>query len=76
MDRDGYLKFFTQLSNVCSASPVNNQILFFDGNYIHFDNGVLRQMMCKNIQPFVLKYGNSINNQPNDNGTNAKQKYL
>ena len=28
------------------------------------------------IQPFVLKSGNSINNQPNDNGTNAKLKYV
>ena len=33
-------------------------------------------MMDKNIQPFVLKYGNSINYQPNDNGPNAKLKSL
>ena len=76
MDRDRQLKSFTQFSNVCSTSPVNNQILFFDGNDSHFDDGALRQMTCKNIQPFVLKYDDSINNQPNDNGPNSKLKYL
>ena len=76
MDRDGWLKSTTQFSNVCGASPVNNQILFFDGHGSHFDDGALRQMMYKNIQPFVLKSGDSINNQPNDNGPNAKLKSL
>ena len=32
--------------------------------------------MCKNIQPFVLKSGNSINDQPYDNGPNAKLNYI
>ena len=66
----------TQLSNICGASPVNNQILFFDGYNSHFDDDALRQMMYKNIQPFVLKSGNSINDQPNDNVPNAKLKSL
>ena len=66
----------TQFSNVCSPYPVNNQILFFDGHGIHFNYGALIQMMCKNIQPFVLKSGDSINNQPNDNDPNAKLKSL
>ena len=65
-----------QLSNVCGASTVNNQILFFDGHGSHFDNGKLRQIMCKNIQPFALKPGDSINNQPNDNVPNANRKYV
>ena len=67
-----WLKFMTQLSNVCGTSPVNNQILFFDGKYSHFNNGALTQMMCKNIQHFFLKSGDSINDQPNDNVPNAK----
>ena len=29
-DRDGWIKATTQFSNRCGASPVNNQILFFD----------------------------------------------
>ena len=66
----------TQFSNVCGASPVNNQILFFDGHESHFDDDALRQMMEKNIQTFVLKSGNSINYQPNDNVSNAKLKSI
>ena len=76
MDRDGWLKSMTQFSNVYGASPVINKILSFDGHDSHFEDGTLRQMICKNIQPFVLKSGDSINDQPNDNGPNTKLKYL
>ena len=76
MDRERWLKVMTQFSNICGASPVNNQILFFDGNDSHFDDVALRQIMCKKIQPFVLKSDESVNDQPNDNGPNAKLNYL
>ena len=33
-------------------------------------------MQSKNIQPFILKVSDSINNQPNDNGPNSKLKSL
>ena len=65
MDRYG-------LSNVCGVSTINNKILFFDVHDIHFDNGALRKIIYKNIQPFVLKFGDSINYQTNDNCQNAK----
>ena len=55
MDIDGWLKSVTQLSNICVASPVNNQILFFNGHYTHVDCRALRHMDFRNIQPFVLK---------------------
>ena len=32
--------------------------------------------MCKNIQPFVIKYSDSINDQTNDNGPNSNLKYI
>ena len=76
MYRDGWLKAMTQSSKVHGASPVKNQILFFDGHGSHFNDGALRKMMCKNIQPFVLKSIDSINDQPSDNGPNAKLKSL
>ena len=76
MDRYGWLKFTTQSSNVYDASPVNNQIIFFDGHGSHFDDGALRQIMCKNIQTFLIKAGNSTNDQPDDYGQNAKLKSL
>ena len=76
MDRDVWLKTMTQFSNICGASPVNNQILFFDGHESHFENGALRQMTWKNIQPFVLKSGDSINDQPKYNDKNYKLESL
>ena len=76
MDRHEWLKAMTQFSNICGASPVNNQILFFDGHDSHFGDCSLTQMQSKNIQPFILKSGDSINNQPNDNGPNSTLKAL
>ena len=60
----------SQLFNICSASPVNNQILFFDGHDIHLDNCAITQMQSKNIQPFIIKVDDSINDHPNYNGPN------
>ena len=71
MNRDGWLKAMTQFSNICGASPVKNQILFFNGHNSHFNDRALTHMQIKNIQPFILKAGDSINNQPNDNGPNS-----
>ena len=76
MDRDGWLKSMTQLSNICGASPVNNQILLFDGHDSNFDNRSVTQIQSKNFQPFILKAGESINDQPNDNTPNSKLKSL
>ena len=76
MDRDRWLKAMNQLSNIFGAYPVNNQILFLDGNNSHFDDRALTQMQIKNIQPFILKVGDSINDQPNDDGPNSKPKAL
>ena len=44
MYRDGWLKAMTQLSNICGASPVKNQILFFNGHSCHFDNRALTKI--------------------------------
>ena len=41
MDRDGWLKAMIQFSNICGASLVNNQIIFFSGHYSHFDDRAL-----------------------------------
>ena len=76
MDRDGWLKSMTQFSNICGASPVNNQILFFDGHDINFGDHSLTKIQSKNFQPFILKAGDSINDQPNDNGPNSTLKAL
>ena len=69
-------KATTQLSNVCGASPINNQIIFFDGHDSHFDDHTPINMECCNIQTFVLKGGDSTNGQPNDNVPYSKLKSL
>ena len=66
----------TQFSNICGTSPINNQILFFDGHDSHFEDRALTQMQSKNIQPFILKAGDSINDHTNDNGPNSTLKAL
>ena len=76
MDRDRWLKVMTQLSNIYGASPVNNHTIFFNGHKSHSDDWLLRHMECQNIQPFVLKSGDSTKYYPNDNGPNTKMKYL
>ena len=66
----------TPLSNVCSASPVKNQIIFFDGHDSHFYYRILMHMELQNIQLFILKVGDSVNDQPNDNESGDKLKSL
>ena len=61
----------TQLSNVCSAFPVNNKTILFDGHDRHFYDRVLMHMERQKIQPFVLKSGNYVSAQTNDNGLNV-----
>ena len=76
MDRDGFLKPTTQFYNVCGASTVKNQKIFSDGNDSHFYDCIPMHMERRNIQPFILKAGKSVNAQPNDNGPNSKLKPL
>ena len=49
MDRDGWIKSKTQFSNVCGASPINNQIIFFDGHNNHFDDSALIHTEHRNL---------------------------
>ena len=76
MDREGWHKAMTQFSNSCGAYPVKNKIIFFSGHTSHFDEHALTQTERKNIQPFILKVGYSINDQLNDNRLNSKLKAL
>ena len=76
MDRDGWLKSMTQLSNLCGAYPVNNKIIFFNRHDINFEDYAHIHMEHQNIQPLILNEGDSVNDHPNDNGPNAKLKSL
>ena len=76
MDKCGWLQAMDQFSNVCGNHPVKNKTIFFNGHDSHFDDRALRQTECQNIEPFVLKTGDSTNDHPNYNGPNAKLKSL
>ena len=48
----------------------------FNGHDRHLDDRTLIHMDQPNIQSFVLKVGESVNDQPNDNGLNEKLKHI
>ena len=56
MDRYGWHNSMTQVSNICGTSPVNNQILFFDGHDSQFNNLSLTQTQRKISSPSYLKW--------------------
>ena len=76
MDIDGEIKPMNQLSTVCGASIVNNQIIFSNLCDSHSNEHALSYMWGQYIQPSLLKSHNYGNVQPNDNGTNEKLKSL
>ena len=75
MDIDGWIKSMTQFSDVCGTSPINDQIIFFDGHDIHFNGRSLMNMEHQNIQPLVMKEGDFGKDHTNDNGPNYNLKY-
>ena len=64
VDRDGWLKAVPQFYNICCASPVNNQILFFYGHDSHFDDRALTQMQREKTSPSYLKWVTPSTNIP------------
>ena len=76
MDRDGWWKAIQQFCKLSGAHAGNNQALFFDGHDSHWDADALDMMSHNFVHGFFLKAGDSVNDQPNDNGFNAKAKSI
>ena len=74
MDRDGWFKSIKQFCKLSGAHHGNNQALFYDGHDSHWDSDALDMMANNSVHGFFLKSGDSGNDQPNDNGFNAKAK--
>ena len=74
MDRDGWMKATSLFGRTCGASKTNPQVLFFDAHNSHFDDRATHILRYYHIFPFILKAGDSTNDQPNDNGPNLKLK--
>ena len=74
MDRDGWMKAMILFSRTCGASKMNTHVLFFDGHYRHFYDRATHILRSHHISLFILKAGDSTNDQPNYNGPNLKLK--
>ena len=76
IDRVGLMKAMMNFKTVCVANKLNQQVLFYDVHEIHFDNRAINILCSHHIKPFVLKAGDSGNDQPNYNGPNLNLKGL
>ena len=74
MDRDGWMKAMILFSRTFGYRKMNPQVLFFDCHDSHFDDKATHILRSCHISPFILKAGDSTNDQPNDNGLNLKLK--
>ena len=64
------LKFVSNFASVCCSSPLNTQVLFYDGHGRHFYDNSLNILLQRHIQYFIQEAGDSVNYQPNDNDPN------
>ena len=74
MDRNGWMKAMSLFSSTCGSSKMNPQVLFFDVHDSHFDDRSTHILLSHHISLFILKAGDSTNDQPNDNGPNCMLK--
>ena len=76
MDSDGWHKAMSHFASMYCSSPLNPQVLFYCGHNSHFDYRSFVILCRHNIQYFVLKTGDYVHDQPNDNGPNTELKNL
>ena len=76
MDYDGWNKYTAFFASMCCSSPINTQVLFYDGNDRHFENRELKILCSHHNQYFILNTGDSVHDQPNSNSTKLKLKIL
>jgi hypothetical protein len=74
MDKEGFCALAKHFVLHSKATPDNPQFLFIDGHDSHWDIDALQYLLDHNVHVFFLKANDSINDQPNDMGPNAKLK--
>ena len=60
-----WMKEMSLFSRTYGASKLNPQVLFFDGHDSHFYDRATHLLRSHHISPFILKAGDSTNDQPN-----------
>ena len=76
MDHDGWHKFMSNFPSVCFSSTLYPQVLIYGGHDRYFYYRALGILLKQNIHYFILKVGDSVHDQPNDNGPNMKLNNL
>ena len=74
MDRYGCMKSMIHFKTFCGANKINPRVLFYDVHESHFDNKTIHILWFNHIKPFLLKVGDSGNDQSNNNGPKLKLK--
>ena len=76
MDRYGWHKSMSHFPSMCCYSPLNPQVLLYYGRDSHFDDRALNVIYKHHIHYFILKSGDSMHYQTNDNFPNMKLNNL
>ena len=76
IDRNIWMKAMLPFKTVCGANNINPQVLYYDGHVSYFKNRAINIILSHHIKPFIIKAGESRNDQTNDNVTNLKMKGL
>ena len=69
-----WMKATSLFSKTYGDRKLNPQVLFFDGHDSHFDDEATHLLRSNHISPFIIKAGDSTNNQWNVNDPNLKLK--
>ena len=72
MERDGWMKAMMHFKTVFGANNLNPKVLFYDGQYRHFDERYIHILHYNHIKPFVLNASDPGKHPSNDNGPNIK----
>ena len=72
MDLYCWHKFMSHFPSMCVSSPINYQVLLYDGHDSHFDYRVLNILHRHHILSLILRSGDSVHDKPNNNGQNMK----
>ena len=77
MYQDEWPKSMLHFYYICGSSPLEHQVLFYDGDdIIYFYDKSFNALYSHRILDLVLKAGESAHNQTNDNGPRLKLKNL
>ena len=74
MDWYGFLKAMAHSSSTYGSSPIITHVILYYVHRSHFWHQVLNILKCNHIQAVILISGESIHNQPNNNGPNLMLK--